>query len=835
MKKETVVAEDISAYVADKEYTANKYVLRCFTITMIIFTIAYILNVFNIYIVNQTVMKKSFFASLAVYLVVVLVTKRISLSNENTKYFILFSVVLVYTIIGMYLTYHTVLLSVLPFLYAILYCSRRVMKYAYILTVISTVFVVYGGYYFGLCDANMALLTVDRLQDYIVDNNQFLLSTVNQNPIVSLGLYYVTPRCLIYIAFASICNSIFTIINGSLEKAQLTHELEKAKVAAEKASREKTDFLAKMSHEIRTPINAVLGMNEMILRESKESHIQNYAYDIRSSANSLLSIINEILDASKIEDGKMEIVPDNYEISSLLNDLYNMINLKTKDKGLELIFDVDSNIPVGYYGDDIRIKQVLVNLLNNAVKYTPQGTVTLTVRGTIDGENAILHYSVKDTGIGIKEEDIGKLFAKFQRIDEHRNRYIEGTGLGMNISMQLLKLMGSELKVQSEYDKGSEFSFNIVQKVTNSEPLGDFRERFIMEAKEYNYQTSYTAPNSKILVVDDNEINLRVFRNLLKNTQIQVYEAISGPKCLEILEKQSFDIIFMDHMMSGMDGIETLHAIRDENLANDTPVIMLTANAVTGAKEKYLSEGFDDFLSKPIVPDKLENMILYYLAEDIVNNDSYVENVSESSVTDDLPELEEFDFEYAIRILGDSELLYKTLEDVYKSLQHLPEKLSVFIENIEQQEYVKEYRIEVHALKSTSAMVGALLLSKLARLCEVAARNNDVNRILLLNPILLEEIEKHKERIKTILPETDDKSQIKNVEELVALFDMLKTSLKNEDYTTADFICNEVQKYQYSESLQYLVNILDVKVMNLETEDALEIIDNIKEEIGAQL
>ena len=614
MKKELFhqTNDEIAVYLVDKEYTANTYVIKSFSITMALYLITVILNVFGVFIVDKNLMQGGFLPSVVIYLLVFFVTRKVSLSNTKVKYFIFAGIMLVYTIIGVTLTYHVVLISVFPFLYATLYSSKRMMRVMYILAVISTVIVVYGGYYLGLCDANMVLLTTGKTQNYVADGI-FQLTQVNPNPELSLGLYYVLPRCLIYIAYVLVCNSIYKIVSGSLEKAKLSAELEKAKEEAERANHAKTQFLARMSHEIRTPINAVLGMNEMILEESTEEEVKTYAYDIKDSSMLLLNIVNDLLDSSKIESGKMELVEENYEMASLINDLYNMCRIKAKEKQLDLQFEIDPKMPRGYYGDAKRIKQVVLNLLTNAVKYTHRGSVVMTVAcNRISGGIATLSFAVKDSGIGIKPEDLNKLAEEFQRLDVQKNKNIEGTGLGLNIVRQLLKLMGSELKVESEYEKGSVFSFELSQKITNNAMLGDFRQR-LQQGENVTQRIKYSAPEAKILVVDDNRMNLKVFAGLMKGSKAQLIEAISGAECLEKLKQQKFDMVFLDHMMPGMDGVETLQVIKAEKLCDDTPIIMLTANAIVGEKEKYLALGFDDFLSKPILPYVLDRMVIQNL------------------------------------------------------------------------------------------------------------------------------------------------------------------------------------------------------------------------------
>ena len=411
--------------------------------------------------------------------------------------------------------------------------------------------------------------------------------------------------------------TIYALVDET-EHVRYMAELQKQRDIADNANAAKSRFLANMSHEIRTPINAVLGMDEMILRESREETIRTYASDIMSAGKTLLSLINDILDLSKVEEGRMEIVPVQYELATLINDLVNMISDRAVKKSLKFNVEVNENIPHVLLGDEMRIRQCALNVLTNAVKYTEKGSVLLKIDySEKDWENIYLKFTVSDTGIGMKEEDIEKLFQPYQRIEEARNRAIEGTGLGMSITRQLLELMGTELEVTSEYGKGSTFTFAIEQQIIDPDKIGDYANKF-SDKKEnsYTYRELFHAPDARILVVDDTEMNLTVMQSLLKQTQIHIDTASTGKDAITLTTVNKYDVLFIDHMMPDMDGIETLKKIRENMKNQGTPAVALTANAVSGARDNYISSGFSDYLSKPVDSTLLEKMLYTYLPKD---------------------------------------------------------------------------------------------------------------------------------------------------------------------------------------------------------------------------
>lgn len=636
---------------------------------------------------------------------------------------------------------------------------------------------------------------------FISEENHIVLSGYVEWSDVVVGIDYVYTIMKLMFVFLLLLTLIAVCFHMKTREAEY---FEHEKILADSANQAKSDYLSNMSHEIRTPINAIIGMDEMILRESKEPGTLEYAYNLQNAAKSLLGLINDILDFSKIEAGKMEIIPVEYHLCSVLNDLVNMIQSRAESKGLKFIVKADKNIPNTLFGDEIRIKQVITNILTNAVKYTEKGSVTLTVtQKPVDKEKIYLCVSVKDTGIGIKKEAIKKLFGAFERIEEERNRMIEGTGLGMNITKSFLEMMGSELKVESVYGKGSNFSFKILQKVMNPEPIGDFEETYKKSVAQHKvYHESFTAPNAEILIVDDTEMNLVVIKSLLKQTKIKIDTATRGQECLNIVAQKKYDIIFLDHMMPGLNGIETLQKMKtlEKNLNQNTPVISLTANAISGAREQYISAGFQDYLTKPVDATELEKIIIKFLPKDKVLKVSESEKNSddELNLPDWLKKIDGLNLKAGIEHCGGEESYLEVLNVFANAIETNAKE----IENYFNDEDWKNYTIKVHGLKSTSKVIGAEELSEKAKRLEKAGNENNIDEIKRDTKPLLELYKTYLEKFKPLIEVEENNSDKPLIDdaELAEAYESMKEIAASFDYDSLMFIFQSLDEYRLPEN-----------------------------------
>lgn len=598
------------------------------------------------------------------------------------------------------------------------------------------------------------------------------------------------------------------VVRHGKEIRQNFFETQREKLSAEASSEAKTSFLANMSHEIRTPINAIIGMDEMIIRESKEAGIIRYANNIRNASKTLLSLINDILDFSKVESGKMEIINSNYQVSSMLNDLVNMIQSRASDKSLELILDIDEQLPCELYGDEVRLRQIITNLLTNAVKYTKEGSVTLKIRVT-KLENSIgrLDVAVIDTGIGIRKEDQGKLFDSFQRVDEVKNHNIEGTGLGLALTKYLLEAMGSKLLLESEYGKGSAFYFGLEQKIVDDTPIGDYQKMYEKSRQENErYRESFQAPDALILVVDDTRMNLEVCKGLLKKTKVQIDVAESGAECLQMCEQKEYHLILLDHKMPHMDGVECLQRIRqqEEGLNTNTTVIALTANAITGAKEYYLKNGFDDYLSKPVQGEKLEQLLCQYLPSELLLSPEEATIASYETVSAEVPEIIGIDEEDALSYAGESQEEY--LKNLKLYLEEYDSKRTQIQEAFEKDDW-ENYQILAHSIKSTSRLIGANDMSLLAKSMEEAAAKRNAIRIRGDHEVFMDQYERLCQRIKVAVANvvmTSNVPELKPVskDEMHELISHMKTSVDEFDMSALHDQLEQLIGYDYLKNVK---------------------------------
>ena len=602
-------------------------------------------------------------------------------------------------------------------------------------------------------------------------------------------------------------------------------KLETAVTEANSAKEAKSAFLNSMSHEIRTPMNSILGMNEMILREEERPEIREYALVIQRSGRALLGIINDVLDFSKLQDNKMEISPVRYDLSSLINDLVSMAAEQAKKKSLIFTVNVDKEIPRILDGDEYHLRQVMMNILNNAIKYTERGGITVTIGfEKLDNYNILLKCSVSDTGIGIKPEDMEYIFLPFEHVEASRKFSADGSGLGLSIVQKLLHLMGSELKIESEFRKGSTFSFDVKQTVIKWEPIGDYERAFSMVTMRQSgkFTQTFQAPNANVLVVDDADVNLLVFANLLKKTKIKIDTASSGVEMLQMVRMKHYDMIFLDHRMPGMDGIEAFHNMKKdvEGLNYNTPVVALTANAVLGARQLYIDEGFSDYISKPVDTVRLEQILLEYLPKDLIIKGEEIpveepKNIieqeelyeEERAVLDDDKEIESspyknipgIDYDAAVTNCGTEETFVQALEIFYNTL----DKKADEIENYERDKDIKNYTVKVHALKSAARLVGALELSADAKYLEECGDKNDVSEIEAKTPALLKKYRDYKDVLAKVFGSNDEEDmslpEISKAD-LQELYSLIKGFAADFDLDNIDRMIEETKNFRIPES-----------------------------------
>ena len=613
------------------------------------------------------------------------------------------------------------------------------------------------------------------------------------------------------------------------------HLMKRLVLQTEDANRAKTNFVSNMSHEIRTPMNSIVGITEILLRSRHSPKEQEYLLNIQSSGRVLLTIINDVLDCSKMEAGKMQLFDEPYDTCSLFHDLRISMENRIGHSGLELIYDIDQDIPCKLKGDMGRIRQVIINLVNNAIKYTEKGSVRFSVHvRQKNTDKVMLYYEVADTGIGIRKEDHKILFDAFQRVEMDRNRYVEGTGLGLTISQNLVNMMGGVIEVESEYGKGSRFFFTIEQTIIDPTPVSAVNYNGQKDnVTEKEAECLFIAPEAHILLVDDNELNLVVAKELLKPLRMQIDTAENGLQAVKMVRGSQYDLVLMDHMMPVMDGIEAAKAIRalPEDKYQKLPIIALTANAMVDARKEFLNAGMNGFVAKPIDFARICNQLKLWLPKDLVRDvpkeeakKLLADDLSDREIQPEDPQMG-FSFEEGVNHCGSKAALMKTIRIFYRTIDSKADK----IEQCLKEGLISDYVVEVHALKSSALLIGAVPLSEAAKELEGYGKQGKTELLEEKTPDLLAMYRDFKDILKPYADKEEAARQEASNGEWCQALQQIHQCIEQFDLDGVDRIMEKLEEYQIPECIRESMDQLRVYVADVSMEEIMELTDTMTE------
>lgn len=611
------------------------------------------------------------------------------------------------------------------------------------------------------------------------------------------------------------------------------HLMKRLVLQTEDANRAKTNFVSNMSHEIRTPMNSIVGITEILLRSRHSPKEQEYLLNIQSSGRVLLTIINDVLDCSKMEAGKMQLFDEPYDTCSLFHDLRISMENRIGHSGLELIYDIDQDIPCKLKGDMGRIRQVIINLVNNAIKYTEKGSVRFSVHvRQKNTDKVMLYYEVADTGIGIRKEDQKILFDAFQRVEMDRNRYVEGTGLGLTISQNLVNMMGGVIEVESEYGKGSRFFFTIEQTIIDPTPVSAVNYNGQKDnVTEKEAECLFIAPEAHILLVDDNELNLVVAKELLKPLRMQIDTAENGLQAVKMVRGSQYDLVLMDHMMPVMDGIEAAKAIRalPEDKYQKLPIIALTANAMVDARKEFLNAGMNGFVAKPIDFARICNQLKLWLPKDLVRDvpkeeakKLLADDLSDREIQPEDPQMG-FSFEEGVKHCGSKAALMKTIRIFYRTIDSKANK----IEQCLKEGLISDYVIEVHALKSSALLIGAVPLSEAAKELEDYGKQGKTEVLEEKTPDVLTMYRDLKNILRPYAEKEEDAKKEFSDGEWITALQQIHQCIEQFDLDGVDQIMEQLEEYQVPECIRESMDQLRVYVADVSMEEIMELTDTM--------